>query len=143
MSKAAGGLTMPNQITIPLIRLEGIIGGVTFLFIALVAALGIAQLRAPAAVAESAPSTEFSSARAMAHVTSIGQKPHPMGVPAHAEVRDYIVKQLNDLGLRTEIQRTTSVTAPNGSVPTAGRVENIIARIHGTAQTRAILLVAH
>src|SRR5215207_4775368 len=107
MSKATGELTMKESLAIPLFRFDGLIAWLIFVFIALFVVLGIAQLQAPAALPANAPPTEFSAARAMPHLTAIAQKPHPMGEPAHAEVRDYLVKQLGDLSLRVEIQQAT------------------------------------
>ena len=70
-----------------------------------------------------------------------------MGAPAHARVRDYIVKQLALLGLQPQLQREFAA-APSflplqmqGVV--AGMVENIVARVEGTADGPALLLVAH
>ena len=48
--------------------------------------------------------TEFSTAKAMRHVKMISQKPHYVGSDAHDEVRDYILSQLEKLGLEPAIQ---------------------------------------
>ena len=53
----------------------------------------------PDPVPASAPPTEFSSGRALDHVRVIAQKPHPMGSPENAAVRDYLVKELKALGI--------------------------------------------
>jgi hypothetical protein len=45
----------------------------------------------PAPVAATAPATEFSAERAMAHVREIAQRPHPAGSADNARVREYVV----------------------------------------------------
>src|SRR6185312_15316954 len=73
-----------------------------------IAAGGTLRGAVPRPVAASAPATEFSSARALQHIRVVAREPHPMGSPANAAVRDYLVSQLRGLGLTPEIQRTTS-----------------------------------
>ena len=51
-------------------------------------------------VPASAPPSEFSAERAMAHVEQIAQRPHPVGSADHARVRDYLVGALGALGLK-------------------------------------------
>jgi hypothetical protein len=122
---------------------ERLIGLITCVFIAALVFLGMYQLRPPAPVPADAPPTEFSSGRALQYVQVIAREPHPIGSPEHARVRDYIVKMLTDLGLRPEIQRT-SIANPLGRVPfPAGTVQNIVAKLPGTAPGKAILLAAH
>ena len=65
-------------------------------------------------------------------------KPHPIGSPAHAEVRDYIRGELVKIGLEPQVQKTTIIKTRR-----AATVQNIVAKLEGTANTRAILLVAH
>jgi hypothetical protein len=91
--------------------------------------------------ATAAPS-EFSAVRAMEHDRAIASQPHPSWSPAAAEARDYIVAQLRSLGLEPQIQATTGLRAERGSVAAAS-VKNVVARIPGTATTRAVLLAAH
>jgi hypothetical protein len=115
--------------------------------IGLTAFLGIYQLNPPDPAPPNAPPTEFSSGRAMKHLQVIAEQPHPMGTPAHAEVRHYIVRALAEMGVSPEIQTTTVVNrrgSAKGSVPVpAGTVHNIVARLKGTAHGRAVLLAAH
>ncbi len=65
----------------------------------------------------------------MSHVTQIAKTPHPVGSAAHSQVKDYILGQLTSLGLKPEVQETN--------------VSNIVARINGSRNTRAVLLVGH
>lgn len=91
--------------------------------------------------------TGFSAARAMAHVEAMAQRPHPMGSAEHARVRDYLVRALQGMDLSVEHQQTTAIrVAPRGGSygpVRAARVHNLLARIHGTGSTGAILLVSH
>lgn len=103
--------------------------------------------RPPPPQPASAPETAFSAERAMVHVRAIAQRPHPAGSAEHARVHDYIVAQLNQLGLATEIQQAPSIgeyPIPFGATyHVAARVRNIIARLPGRSSTRPVLLMAH
>lgn len=116
---------------------------VTFLLILFFAFIGIYQLNPLTAASISAPLVEFSSGRAMKHLEAIAQKPHPIGSPEHTKVRDYILKELTYLGLSPEVQKTTVVNPRWGTPFVAGTVHNIVARLQGTNNTKAILLAAH
>ena len=70
---------------------------------------GLAPLRTPEPAMIDAPPGRFAAARAMRHVEAIANAPHPMGSPAHAAARDYVVQVLDGLGIAHDIQRTTSV----------------------------------
>ena len=118
-------------------------GIAAILFMALLAALAIHQLRPTAATTSDAPAPEFSSGRALAHIKAISQRPRALGTAEHVAVRDYILNELTTAGLTPEVQRTTATNyLGNGNVR-AGTVENIIARLKGTSNTRAVLLVSH
>ena len=107
--------------------------------------LVIRQFRPPAAVPASAPPTEFSSARALEHLKIIAQRPHPTGSTENAIVRGYIVRQLRTLGLNAEVQTATAAfTEPrwHGPIP-AATVNNIMARLRGTSNTKAVMRTTH
>ena len=114
-----------------------------FLSIVLFAFLGIYQLNPPDAAPINAPKMDFSSGRAMKHLEVIAQKPHPIGSPENAEVRNYILKELAARGLNPEVQKTTVVNPRWGTPFRAGTVHNIVARLPGTDNSKAILLAAH
>ena len=101
------------------------------------------QNRLPAEMPENAPATEFSAARAMQKLRVISARPHPIGSQDHATVRDYISRELSNLGLTPETQKTVSVNMRWGSPFATGTVQNVLARIKGTNNNRAVLLVAH
>jgi len=97
----------------------------------------------PPAINANATATEFSSARAGEYLKAIAAKPHPIGSPAHAEVRDYIFGELVKMGLQPQVQQTTAINTHWEPPYRAGTVENIVTKLAGTANTRAVLLVAH
>ena len=109
--------------------------------IALCAISIVRVARPPAAVPASAPDTVFSSERAMRHVEQIAVRPHPMGTEDHDRVRDYIVAQLTQLGVKPQLQVTTGLGTRD---QVAGRVQNIVAWLPGTdAKGKAVLVAAH
>ncbi len=103
-------------------------------------AIGAAPLVAGSIEASDAPG-DFSLARASDHVEVVAAEPHPIGSPAIARVRSYLIDELAVIGLEPQTQRTT---APDyyGS---GGRVSivNVLARIEGSDSTGAVVLAAH
>jgi len=119
-------------------------GLVTFLFVVLLAIVGVQQLSLTNVAHVSAPPTEFSSARAMKHIEMIAKRPHPIGSANHAEVRDYILGSLTEMGLSPTVQKVPVVSQkPNSAGIVAGTVENIVAKLDGTNNHQAIMLVSH
>lgn len=106
------------------------IGVAVILFIGSLIFVSVAALFPPDPVPANASPAEFSSARAMKHLIAISQSPHPTGSPAQAEVREYILTQLAALGIKSEVQEATSIS-------------NIVARLKGTQNGRAVLLDGH
>jgi hypothetical protein len=107
--------------------------------------LGFAQFASPVAVVPaSAPASEFSAERAMSELQAIARVSHPMGSQAEADVRAYLVQQIRTLGFTPQVQ-TTTITQhwPGYNVYWAGTVNNVVVRLKGTANTKAILLDAH
>lgn len=96
----------------------------------------------PAPIPSDAPPTQFSAVRAMAHDRAIASHAHPTWSPAAAQARDYIMAQLKSMGLDPQIQATTGIRVEGASVAAAS-VQNVIARIAGTANTKAVMLAAH
>jgi hypothetical protein len=118
------------------------IGVVVALVLGAFAAISLLALEPPEPLPASAPASEFSAERAFSHVEQIAERPHPVGSTANAEVRDYLVGQLEDLGLRPTVQEATSARTMEGTASIA-RVHNIHARIPGSAPTGHVVLVAH
>lgn len=116
---------------------------ISFLMLGLFIYLGTLETTPPAAVSSSAPPTEFSSGRAMQHIRTVSQKPHPAGTAEHSVVRDYIVSELTAMGLKPEIQKTAQ-SADRSFLAFGAVVENIVARLPGTrGDGKALLLSAH
>jgi len=115
----------------------------TLLLLALMIVLVTYGQRQPEPLSAAASSGVFASGRAMEHLEKIANKPHPIGSAEHAAVRDYLVQQLTALGLDAEVQRATGINAGLTNPVTAGTVENIVARMPGTENQQAILLMAH
>jgi hypothetical protein len=119
--------------------LKSIIGSALFIAVtALVVLLALRQTWPPEALPESADPTLFSSERAMKLLRVIASEPHVTGTPAAARVRQYLCSQLSALGLKPVVQKTTITGSTQAAV-----VQNIIATIKGTANTKAILLAGH
>jgi peptidase M28-like protein len=111
-------------------------------FAALVTLLSIGALRPPDPLPASAPPDAFSAERALVHVHTIALKPHPIGSNESASVREYLVAQLSALGLDSRIFQGTGTLNRSGRI-NFGDVKDIVARLPGTANTRAIMLMAH
>src|SRR5215216_8140464 len=118
------------------------IGVVVALVLGALAAVSLLALERPDPRPASAPAKEFSAERAFSHVEQIAERPHPVGSAANAEVRDYLVKQLEDLGLQPTVQQATSARTMEG-IASIARVHNIHARIEGSNPTGHVVLVAH
>jgi hypothetical protein len=117
------------------------------LVLALAVALSVTTMAPPPAKPASAPSAEFSGARALRTIEVLAMKPHPTGTAAAAEVREYLARQLAGLGFDVEVQDaiglTDSFARRWGAPVLAGRVHNVVARRRGIGQGPAVLLMAH
>jgi hypothetical protein len=83
---------------------------------------------------------EFSAGRAALDVAAIAERPHPIGSADHTRVRNYILERMRSLGVEPELQQATAIFSRDRL---AGRITNILARLRGTANTRAVMLAAH
>lgn len=84
--------------------------------------------------------TEFSVDRAMDHLEEITQEPHYVGSEAHTAVRNYLINELEKLGLEVEIQEGYSL---NPQAKTMNKPINIFAKITGSAPTKSLVLLSH
>lgn len=82
---------------------------------------------------------DFSSKRALELVKNISQKPHFVGSENHDVVANYLVKELQNMGLQTSIQEGFSFTESG----TLTKCKNILAKIKGTNNDKALLLLSH
>lgn len=88
---------------------------------------------------EAAPPAEFSTKRALNQVEAISKKPHHVGSQEHEVVADYLIKELNKLGLETTVQQGYTLSDWGNLVQS----KNILARIKGTNTEKALLLLSH
>ncbi|MDD3003658.1 M28 family peptidase [Flavobacterium sp.] len=83
--------------------------------------------------------SEFSTQRAFKKLEIITKKPHYVGSEYHSVVADYLIKELHNLGLETTLQEGYTLTDWGNLV----KSKNILARIKGTANSKALLLLSH
>lgn len=83
--------------------------------------------------------SEFSTKRALEKVKEMTVKPHYVGSQNHEVVANYLVKELGNLGLETSLQEGFTMTEKGTLVQS----KNILARIKGSANTKALLLLSH
>ena len=114
-----------------LISLFLIIGLVYFSFYSLMPKSG-----APASTSK----TEFSTERALFPLKEISRAPHYIGTKEHARVREYLLVQLKNLGLETQVQEGFVL---NTKWKSLDKSKNIIAKIKGSQNGKALLLLSH
>ncbi|MBI9012201.1 MAG: M20/M25/M40 family metallo-hydrolase [Clostridiales bacterium] len=87
----------------------------------------------------------FSAERAMGHMELIAERPHPIGSEDNERVRNYLVGELNEMGLSPEIQSMyVEKYLEKWNVTVSGHVNNIIAKMEGSGDADgAILLASH
>lgn len=121
------------------LRLKGI--GVLIALILIIVAT-LYQAQPPSPKPTTAPETEFSAERAIKHVNVIAQKPHPTGSAENVKVREYLMKELESVGLTPEVQTGVGSYGSKTFLSTA-TVNNVVARLKGTDNTKAVLLMSH
>ncbi|EGX54549.1 peptidase M28, partial [Streptomyces zinciresistens K42] len=106
--------------------------------------------RMPSAQGPDAPPDAFSAARATAHVRQLAGAPRPGGSAAHTRAREYAVRTLAGLGVPARTSTGAAAAYRPDLSPTGAdaryadlRLENVVARIPGSANTRPVALVAH
>ena len=85
------------------------------------------------------PLTQFSSDRALVHLAEISKAPHYTGNKENARVRNYIISELQKLGLTTETQEGFTNSQWNNFT----KPVNILARIKGKSNSKALMLLTH
>ncbi|OGS73985.1 MAG: hypothetical protein A3F91_14480 [Flavobacteria bacterium RIFCSPLOWO2_12_FULL_35_11] len=98
------------------------------------------SLSPSAKIGKTSSLTEFSTDKALRQLKEITKKPHFTGSPAHEVVRNYLVSELEKLGLQVEIQEQMAV---NKKWRAATNNKNILARIKGSGNGKALLLLSH
>ncbi len=105
------------------------------------AGLAVYLVRPPRPVPANAPATAFSALRALREVAVVARRPHSLGTPANAAVRDYLLRRCRALGLAATVQDTVAVAAEWG---VGGRVQNVVARLPGRVPGGpAVLVLVH
>lgn len=88
----------------------------------------------------------YSLAAAQTQLKRITQERHPAGSQAHGRVRDYLMAELEAIGLEPQIQTTFAVSEKGTA---SGQVQNIVVRLPGKSASaavpdkKALLLMAH
>ena len=113
---------------------------VSILLIFLTCLFALNRIMPRVIINDSVPSQEFSMARALDHLKIISKKPHFVSSSAHEEVREYLVSELEKLGLKVEIQETQVLGQKNR---TGTKVRNILTRIKGSEPGKALMLLSH
>ncbi len=120
--------------------------GRAFLLVILMTAaffLARSELTPPSPAPVNAAAAAFSADRAMADDRVIARTPHPMGSPANAAVRDYLLMRMAALGLSPQVQKTSSFHQRDAAI-VGGRVENLIGVLPGRdKELPALALMAH
>lgn len=83
--------------------------------------------------------SEFSTKRALVKVKEMTIKPHYVGSKNHEVVAQYLKKELQNLGLETSFQEGFIMTEKGTLV----KSKNILTKIKGTENTKALLLLSH
>ena len=86
-----------------------------------------------------APDHQFSTQRALVHLKEISKQEHHVGSEAHQIVREYIIAELERLGLETQVQESFAIGEGNDIV----KAKNILTRIKGSENSKALLLLTH
>ncbi|MGC2698300.1 MAG: M20/M25/M40 family metallo-hydrolase [Candidatus Angelobacter sp.] len=110
--------------------------------LAALVALAVLELKAPNPVPATAPAGEFSAAKALVQVQVISRTSHPLGSNANTAVREYLVAQLSALGMYPQVVQAVGINNGNRRL-VIGNTHDIVGRLPGSANSRAIMLVAH
>jgi len=83
--------------------------------------------------------SEYSTKRALEKVKVISENPHFVGSENHKMAGEYLVNELQKLGLETQIQEGTTLSDWGNLT----KSKNILARIKGSNSSKALLLLSH
>lgn len=124
-----------------LIRFDSAAAIAIILLLALLIGFSIYAQTPPSAEPAGSSAADFSASRALQHLSVIAAQPHPSGSAAQDEVRDYLLRELRAAGLQPQVQLST-LFSPSQGAPSSG-IQNVLARLKGTGNGEAVLLVAH
>ena len=86
-----------------------------------------------------APLSDFSTKRALENIKKIAAKPHFVGSQNHEVVAQFLIKELQNIGLQPSVQEGFTLTESGTLVYS----KNIIAKIKGSKVGKAVLLLSH
>lgn len=90
----------------------------------------------PASIAE----TEFSTERALVPLKEITKAPHFHGSDEHTRVREYLISELNKLGLETQVQDEFNL---NQWYRALVKPKNIVGVLKGSGNGKSLVLLSH
>ncbi|OJJ17013.1 hypothetical protein BKI52_30310 [marine bacterium AO1-C] len=115
---------------------------ISVILLPLFAYWGISSQLTPGSYFDSENPNDFSVDRVMSHLRVIARETHYIGAPYHKEVRAYLIKELEALGLKPQVQPhrvfEMSPRSTQGMV-----VKNVVAKIKGSGNGKALLVMAH
>ncbi|MCX2680950.1 M20/M25/M40 family metallo-hydrolase [Galbibacter sp. EGI 63066] len=82
---------------------------------------------------------QFSTENALKHIKTIAEAPHYVGSKKHEEVKKYVISELSTMGLEVETQEGYT----SGDWGNVSKAINIIAKIEGSGNGKALVLMAH
>jgi hypothetical protein len=114
------------------------------LALALLSGIVVASLQqsSPAPLPAFAAVTEFSAYRAQKYIANIATNPHATGTPANLLTANYIAGELSKLGAHPRVQEAAIVERRPAGFRVV-QVRNVIGKIAGSRNSRAVALVAH
>jgi len=113
------------------------------LILAISVFIGLLSFKMVNVTPASASLQEFSAERAILHIEAISNNPHPMGTLENEQVRDYIISELENMGIIAEVQGTLVPDYFHNNNGEPVPINNIIAVLKGTKPTGGIALVGH
>lgn len=113
---------------------------ISFLLLIFIGYYSFISLTPSASIKAESSATVFSTNKALNQLKEITKKPHFVGTAEHEKVIDYLKSQLQKLGLKVEIQEHVAV---NNKWRAAAKTKNIITKIKGTQNGKALLLLSH
>lgn len=114
----------------------------SLLYVVFLSWLSFQQLSVPEPALPGYHPDSFSAYRAIEHVMQIAKEPHVSGTIAHKAVRNYIYDHCKNAGLETQVFEKTGLNMGSDQA-VAGRTYNIFAKLKGSQNTRAVLVMAH
>ena len=84
--------------------------------------------------------TSFSIDNALEHVEKLSMQPHAVGFKGHTNALKYVVAELKKMGLQTITQEGYTAGGDWGNL---SKVTNVLARIKGSEDGKALLLLSH